>query len=315
MTAAVPTRFGQINNAGADDALFLKQYAGEVLTSFVAEYALSGHVTERNISGGKSASFPALGTIGSGYHTPGAEILGRIVESNEIIINLNQMLISDAFIASIDEAKSHYDVRSEYTRQQGLELAKQRQMNELRCAYLAARTATSLVPGQGGGSVITGATLNSDAVALAAALRTCRQTFDEKNIPDQDTIAAMKPAMYYLLTSNKDLIDRDYNPQLGESSYKDAVMTSVARINLVKTNHMPSTNETADATVLAAYQANYATSVAAVFHKSAVGTLKLMDLALESTYDARRQGTLMLAKYALGHGKLRASAAIELKTA
>jgi hypothetical protein len=49
--------------------------------------------------------------------------------------------------------------------------------------------------------------------------------------------------------------------------------------------------------------------------KDAVGTVKLMDLAMESEYDIRRQGTLMVAKYALGHGVLRPSCAIELKTA
>ena len=59
-----------------------------------------------------------------------------------------------------------------------------------------------------------------------------------------------------------------------------------------------------------------ATSTAAlVMHKAAVGTVKLMDLAMESDYDIRRQGTLMVAKYAMGHGILRPAAAVELKTA
>jgi hypothetical protein len=40
-----------------------------------------------------------------------------------------------------------------------------------------------------------------------------------------------------------------------------------------------------------------------------------MDLAMESEYDIRRQGTLMVAKYAMGHGIIRPACAIELKTA
>ena len=39
-----------------------------------------------------------------------------------------------------------------------------------------------------------------------------------------------------------------------------------------------------------------------------------MDLAIESGYDIRRQGTLMVAKMAVGHGILRPESAVELKT-
>jgi hypothetical protein len=43
-------------------------------------------------------------------------------------------------------------------------------------------------------------------------------------------------------------------------------------------------------------------------HKSAVATVKLLDLGMEAAYDIRRQGTLMVAKYAVGHGSLRPEA-------
>jgi hypothetical protein len=49
-----------------------------------------------------------------------------------------------------------------------------------------------------------------------------------------------------------------------------------------------------------------------VFTKEAAGTVKLMDLSVESEYDIRRQGTLMVAKYAMGHGELRSKAAVNI---
>ena len=52
-----------------------------------------------------------------------------------------------------------------------------------------------------------------------------------------------------------------------------------------------------------------------VCHPSAVGTVKLMDLATEMDYDIRRQGTLMVAKYAMGHGVLRPESAVGIKDA
>jgi hypothetical protein len=50
-------------------------------------------------------------------------------------------------------------------------------------------------------------------------------------------------------------------------------------------------------------------------HKGAVGTVKLMDLSAEAAYDIRRQGHLMVAKYAVGHGVLRPESAVELASA
>jgi hypothetical protein len=40
----------------------------------------------------------------------------------------------------------------------------------------------------------------------------------------------------------------------------------------------------------------------------------LLDLSMESEYDIRRQGTLMLAKFALGHGALRPGCAATVET-
>jgi len=314
MANATPNRLGQVKNAGDDKALFLKQYAGEVLTSFQDEYKLEGKITVRNISHGKSASFPTIGTIGSEYHVPGTEITGMNVQHNEVILGLDPMLISHVFIPNIDEAMNHYDVRSEYTKQQGLELAKQRQLNELRCAILAARQTVGPVDGIPGGMVITATDMATNAQKIADAIRAARQNFDEKNIPESDVVAVLKPAQWYMLTQIKDLVDRDYNPTQG-SSLAQAVIESIARIPLLKTNHFPNADDTANAKVQASRRGNYSKTVAAVFHKSAVGTLKLLDLALEDSYDVRRQGTLMLSKFALGHGTLRGDAAVEIAVA
>ena len=73
------------------------------------------------------------------------------------------------------------------------------------------------------------------------------------------------------------------------------------------TSSIPGTNNT--------YNVDAQNVAAVVFHKSAIGTVKLMDLAMESEYDIRRQGTLMVGKMALGHGILRPESAALIKTA
>ena len=55
MTNATVTRLGQVNAANAADALFLKVFSGEVLSSFERSAATLDKHFVRTISSGKSA--------------------------------------------------------------------------------------------------------------------------------------------------------------------------------------------------------------------------------------------------------------------
>ena len=59
MTAATPSRLGQINATGGnytnDNALFLKVFGGEVLTAFAQKTVTLDKHMVRTISSGKSA--------------------------------------------------------------------------------------------------------------------------------------------------------------------------------------------------------------------------------------------------------------------
>ena len=50
-------------------------------------------------------------------------------------------------------------------------------------------------------------------------------------------------------------------------------------------------------------------------HPCAIGTVKLFDLETDGKYFMERQGTLLIALYAMGHGILRGCGAIELSKA
>ena len=55
MANANPNFVGQVNNAGAQDALFLKVFAGEVMTAFAESCVTEQRHQVRTISNGKSA--------------------------------------------------------------------------------------------------------------------------------------------------------------------------------------------------------------------------------------------------------------------
>lgn len=311
MANATTLNVGQVNGAGATDALFLKVFSGEVLTALETACVTKDKHFVRTITSGKSAAFPATWKVTGGYHTPGAEIVGQTSNVNERVITIDDLLISSVFIPNIDEAKNHFDYRSIYSREAGIFLGTNWDKNILQTGVLAAR-ASATVTGANGGTSLTSATTlyKTSGADIVAGLFASAQALDEKDVPvGSQRYAFMKPAQYYLLAQYKDLVDRDYNTGNGELA-KGTVM-QVAGIELVKTNNLPTTSI---ATGPVAYQGDFTKTAVLVMTADAVGTLKLMDMSSEMEYDIRRQGTLIVAKYAMGHGILRPECAVELKT-
>ena len=108
------------------------------------------------------------------------------------------------------------------------------------------------------------------------------------------------------------VLDRDFSDS-SVGDYGKRMLTSIAGAEMVWTNNMPNTNNIT--TGPTAYQGDFSNTIALIMHKSAVGTVRLMDLAVESEYDIRRQGTLVVAKMAVGSKYLRPDACIEIATA
>jgi hypothetical protein len=307
---ANPTRVGQINLAGDEKALFLKMFAGEVLAAFAEKNKFLARHMVRTISSGKSAQFPATGKTSAAYHVPGAEILGTPIPNAERVIEIDGLLIADTFIPNIDEAMSHFDVRSEYSTQLGAALAREFDKHVAQVMILAAR-ASATVTGLSGGTVVTDADAHTNADSLVGSIFDAAEALDAKDVPEEDRFAFLKPEQYYLLVNSAaKAIHSDYN-RMDNGSLATGKVFRIAGIELVKTNNVPSTNVTVGPST---YQGNFTTVVSVVAQRSAVGTVKLLDLALETDYEVRRQGTLMVAKYAMGHGILRPESSVEIKT-
>jgi len=318
MANATPSRLGAANGAVANfaqkNALFLKVFAGEVLTAFDETNVMKDLHVSRTISSGKSAQFPVTGKANAAYHTVGTPLLGtQNIKHNEIVVNIDDVLIADTFIANIDEAKTHYDVRAEYSRLLGMALAKQFDVRCLQLGVLAAR-GSATVTGGNGGTAITDSDAATNGASLAASIFAAAQAMDEKDVPENDRVAIVKPAQYYQLVQTTDVINRDFG---GAGVYADGTVLRVAGIQIVKSNNVPSTNVSAVSGENNTYHGNFSTTVALVMQKSAIGTVKLMDLAVERTsgdFEIMYQGTLMAAKYAMGHGILRPECAVEIKS-
>ena len=304
-------RFGDVNSAGSDPKqLFLKVFGGEVLTAFETKVVTMDKHFVRSISSGKSAQFPMTWKVAASYHTVGDQIIGQTSNTNEKVITVDDLLIAPVFLANIDEAMTHYEVRSVYSTEAGRALAQEFDKNVLRVMVLAARAAADITGANGGTELTSATTLyKTSASDLASGLYLAAETMDGNDIPEEGRSAFVKPAQYYLLAQAVNLINKDWG---GMGSYADGKIVKIADIGLVKTNNLPTTNVTG--TFGNKYDGDFTKTAAVVTTPYAAGTVKLMDLAVESEYQVNRQGTLIVAKYAVGHGKLRNDCAVELKT-
>lgn len=332
---------GQINAANDRRALFLKVFSGEVLTTYLgATQMLDKHMV-RTITSGKSAQFPVIGNTSAKYHTPGQNVADAdnsflsSVKHNEKVIAIDGLCLSAVFISNIEDMMNHYDVRAEYSRQMGYALAAHFDRCVTNTVVAAARTSTPNISSLTGSG---GLTLGGGQFFLGSSPTTanlidyifrCAAVLDRKDVPAEDRYVMLRPTQYYSLLqsagSSSWIASSDWN-QPGDA--RKGVVYEIAGMKVIKSNFLPSDDQssgtlTSDSAIASendvfgangvGYGGNFSTTYGLVFHKSAVGTVKLQDLAVESEYQISRQGTLMVAKQAIGHGILRPECAIELR--
>lgn len=356
MSDAIVSHLGQVQGSGALDALWLKVFAGEVLTAFEIAVKLKGKIRTRSIKGAKSATFPATFRTSARIHTPGTEILGNIVQANEQVITLDDLVITDTFVAQIEELKNYYDVRAAYANEHGREQALYYDRVVSNVLVAAARTTTELFVGDGAGGKVTDqndvsttADFTASGSDLISGINLAKQILDQKAVPVETmpVTCVLKPAQWYLIANSDHNINRFYNAGNDASIARQSLKT-VSDIDIIKSIaplfgynvsvYNSSTNASgivsnADPVVVgtsspvaanlpfgAALPGNYPTkyqsdqtkTVGMVWCEPAAAMLELLGITMETVWDTRRQGTLMLAKQALGAGPLRVKCAVEL---
>lgn len=313
MANSIPSRPGfKTGGAAGNLDLFLDLFAGEVLSTYEAKTIMRGLHRIVNLNGGKSYRYPVMGQATGGYHTPGVEITGDQIAHDEIVVTPDDKLVSSVFIADIDEALNHYEVRSAYADEIGGFLARHFDANAIRALIKAARDAGKL--GQGGGNV-TNPALLTDVTKLFDSFAEAKKVMDLKNV-DVDTkpIYGMvaTPQWYALKQADKNL-NRDYNG--GTADIRNMSLTTIDGVQIMKSNLAPfGVNQSATAGVLARYQGDYSKTVGVVWTPDALVTAQVQDVSIQHEEQISKQGHLIVGRYMSGTNVLRATDAVELRT-
>lgn len=322
---------GQKLSTGERDALFMKVFSGEVLTAFARNTVMMSRHQVRTIDHGKSASFAVMGRTRAKYLAPGNSLddQRKKFEHSEKVIAIDGLLTADCLITDIDDAMNHYDVRVEYSRQLGEALAQSADcaiINEL--ANMAAKGAdeaeenipdngddTEKVQGTGKAFEFeTGLDISQSADygnKIIEGLLAARAAFTKNYVPMGDRYCLLTPEGYSALIKALMPDSANYQALFDPNSGK---LQTICGFEVIEVPHL--LNEGVDGKHKLNTKFTDAKLQGIVFHRSAVGTVKLKDLAMERARRAEYQADQIIAKYAMGHGGLRPEAVgVFVKTA
>lgn len=313
---------GQNLSTGDRDALFMKVFSGEVLTAFARNTVMMSRHQVRTIDHGKSASFAVMGRTRAKYLAPGSSLddQRKKFEHTEKIIAIDGLLTADCLITDIDDAMNHYDVRVEYSRQLGEALAQSADcaiINEL--ANMAAVDAavkenipdsvadTDKVKGTGKAFEFVTGTATSQSASygnkIIEGLLAARAAFTNNYVPMGDRYCLLTPEGYSALIKALMPDSANYQALFDPNSGK---LQTICGFEVIEVPHL--LNDGVDGKHKLSVKFTDAKLQGIVFHRSAVGTVKLKDLAMERARRAEYQADQIIAKYAMGHGGLRPEA-------
>lgn len=262
----------------------------------------------------KSASFAVMGRTRAKYLAPGDSLddQRKKMEHNERVIAIDGLLTADCLITDIDDAMNHYDVRVEYSRQLGEALAMAADcavINEL--ANEAANDATfkdGNIPDNGTDAdkvlgtgkafeFVTGLDISQDATygnKILEGLLAARAQMTKNYVPMGDRYCLLTPEGYSAVMKALMPDSANYHALFDPNTGK---LQTICGFEVIEVPHL--LNDGVDGKHALNAKVKTAGLQGIVFHRSAVGTVKLKDLAMERARRAEYQADQIIAKYAI----------------
>ena len=328
---------GQTNNAGYTRKDLLDLYGGEVLREYHVRNKFMNTHRVKTLTNGRSYDFPLVGGTGAKYHTAGQLIEADKIPSVTRRVSVDQLLISPVFVDRLEERLTHWDERSIYASECASSLSDVADRHILRTVAKSAMITDSAGVTAAGLTPLVGETFTNNVTVTATdastltgkdivqAIQRVRTEREEKSIYSEAVIA-VPPAIYNKLFEpdsvdsivwmNTDIVGS------GGGNWSKMQAPTIAGFRLISTNNFPAGDQTTTLsnndphpTIGAGevgaldrsdkYKGDYSKLWGLVFGRDAIATVKVQDLAIETKYQMERQGTLTIAKFAMGHNVLR----------
>ena len=324
------------NDAGTwdkDNALWLKVFSGEIITSFRRNCIFGDFITKRTISSGRSAQFPVLGRFAAKHYAPGKFIDGQgNLEQNEVVIRVDDYLTAAADIYDLDAAKAHYDYRAQYSTELGEALARAYDKRIARLLTVGARTSTGDLtankPDAADAPFRTGTVIDLNKAAptaddLVAAVFSAAEALDKKDVSNDSRVLVCDPESFYSLIQSSRAVNYDFNQQGTNGSYKEGQIVKLAGFNIYSSNHIAQGDATAGDQeqgyvfngTLTKSTVDMTNTKMLAFQRNAVGCVALKDIQMSMTgsdYQVMYNATKIKGQFAIGAGVLRPECCVEI---
>jgi len=312
---------------GASRELGLKLFSGKVLEAFRAETPLFNAagggspdiVSSQELVGGISGQFPIIGDDPTPeYHTPGVELLGQNVGTDEVVITIDDILVDHYDVAYDQTELSHFPVIAPFAVKLGRALGIDLDQKAMRVGINSARTAAVAGFHNGGHRVTesgvrttiypdstTGSRLFRDNAAELA------ESMDNDNVPIAGRWLFITPYVRRILRHETDVFQRDFNPTTN-NTINTRTIGMLEGFNVIYTNHIPSTVIT---TGPSKYQGDFTQATGAgeplalalcgaQEGSAGIGYVTSGGMETHMEFDHRRNTTFMKAQMLVGLGVL-----------
>ena len=289
-------RPGQSNQAGSVSALHLEEFTGVVESTIERKAALKGWVTVRHVKGTSTITNFAVGESTLQKATPGQPIDGTGTDFAKRTLTVDTVILARAVLPLLETFQASYDSRKEIGMEHGKKIAKFWDQSFFIQAIKAALFTESTYKGSGasgkpaghyGGSQVT---LNAagdslDPAKLYASIADLFVKMEEKDVdPRTDDVAiAVRPAEFYSLLQNEQLIDGTYKTSEGTSI--QGHLLKAYGVPIMSSTNFPGGQSISGHLLGTAYDGDYTKVVASIFSPRALLAGETIPLTTDVFWD------------------------------
>lgn len=312
------TRPGMDGSGPAIDGLHIEEYTGVVEQTIARKSALEGFVQRRPVKGTSVITNFAVGESTLQKVTPGTTPDGSVSKFGKNSLTVDTVVLARNIFPLLETWQTSYDARAEVGQEHGKKIAKFTDqaffIQALKTALLTSARHTGVDGlGHSGGSKVTmtGSSDNLDPAKLYGYLADLFVAMEQKDVDPRtdDVIVAVKPAEFYTLLQNEQLINSTYKTSNGTSI--EAFLLKTYGVPVVSSNNFPGgsnisghlLSNTANSN---AYDGDFTKAVAVAFSPRALLAGETIPLTTDVFWDSKSKHWFVDAYLSFGVGPNRA---------
>ena len=289
-------RPGQSNQSGSVSALHLEEFTGVVESTIERKAVLKGWIPVRSVKGTSTITNFAVGESTLQKANPGSPIDGTGTDFAKRTLTIDTTILARAVLPLLETFQTSYDSRKEIGLEHGKKIAKFYDQSFFIQAIKAAQFTESTYKGAGasgkpaghfGGSQQTLAAAGDalDPAKLYASIADLFVKMEEKDVdPRTDDVAiALRPAEFYTLLQNEQLIDGTYKTSEGTSI--QGHLLKAYGVPVMSSTNFPGGSVISGHLLGSAYDGDFSKVVASIFSPRALLAGETIPLTTEVFYD------------------------------